>query len=166
MNSGTARIAARFAQLRKEGRAGLVAYIMASDPDWATSLAVLKALPAAGVDAIEIGFPFTDPMADGPSIQRAGERALKAGGSLRKTIDLVTEFRNGDQETPVILMGYCNPVEAMTHAGFAQAAAQAGADGAIVVDVPPEEDSALRGALAKEGLSLIRVSAPAPDGAP
>ncbi len=157
---GTARIAARFAQMRKEGRAGLVAYIMASDPDWQTSLEVMKALPAAGADVIEIGFPFTDPMADGPSIQRAGERALKAGGSLRKTIDLVAEFRKSDQNTPVILMGYCNPVEAMTHAGFASAAAKAGADGAIVVDVPPEEDSALRAALAKEGMSLIRFATP------
>lgn len=163
MTAGTARIAARFAKLRAEGRAGLVAYVMASDPDWATSLEVVKALPAAGADLIEIGFPFTDPMADGPSVQRAGERALKAGGSLRKTIELTKEFRKFDTETPVILMGYCNPVEAMTHAGFAREAAQAGADGAIVVDSPPEEDAPLRAALAKEGMSLIRFATPTTD---
>jgi tryptophan synthase alpha chain len=163
MNAGTARIAARFAALKAEGRAGLVAYVMASDPDWDTSLAIMKALPAAGADIIELGFPFTDPMADGPSVQKAGERALKAGGSLRKTLALAAEFRKGDQETPIILMGYSNPVEAMGHAGFAAAAAIAGADGAIVVDAPPEEDAPLRAALAKEGLSLIRFATPTTD---
>ena len=163
MSTGTARIAARFAALKREGRAGLVAYVMASDPDWETSLEIVKALPAAGADLIELGFPFTDPMADGPSVQRAGERALKAGGSLRKTLALTAEFRKIDQETPVILMGYSNPVERMGHLAFAQAAHKSGVDGAIVVDAPPEEDASLRGALAGEGLSLIRFATPTTD---
>lgn len=163
MNEGTARIAARFAALKREGRAGFVAYVMASDPDWETALEIVRSLPAAGADFIELGFPFTDPMADGPSVQRAGERALKAGGSLRKTLDLCAAFRREDGETPVILMGYSNPVERLGHASFAKLAHKAGADGAIVVDAPPEEDASLRGALAGEGLSLIRFATPTTD---
>ena len=157
------RLSNRFAKLKSEGRAGLVAYVMASDPDLETSFEILRALPAVGADVIELGFPFTDPMADGPSIQRAAERALKAGGSLRKAVALVERFRKEDDETPVVLMGYANPVEQMGHAAFAEAAAGAGVDGAIVVDVPPEEDAPLRAALDAHKISLIRLATPTTD---
>lgn len=157
------RIDQRFAALKAEGRAGLVAYMMAYDPDLETSLEILKALPAAGADVIEVGFPFTDPMAEGPSIQKASERGLKAGGSLRGTLDLVARFREIDQTTPVILMGYANPVEQMGAAAFAARAKAAGADGAIIVDLPPEEDRETREALGSQGLSLIRLATPTTD---
>ena len=140
----SARISKRFAALKAEGRAGLIAYVMAHDPDEKTALEILKALPAAGADLIEVGFPFTDPMAEGPAIQKASERALKARGSLRGTLELVRRFREGDPDTPVILMGYCNPVEQMGAQAFAAAAQSAGADGAIIVDLPPEEDIDVR----------------------
>ncbi|MDX2234705.1 MAG: tryptophan synthase subunit alpha [Hyphomonadaceae bacterium] len=161
----SARIAARFAALEAENRAGLIAYVMASDPDAETALAILKALPAAGADLIEVGFPFSDPMAEGPAIQKASERALKAGGSLRATLALIARFRETDATTPIILMGYANPVEQMGAAAFAEAARAAGADGAIIVDLPPEEDVHIRQALGGHGLSLIRLATPTTDDA-
>jgi tryptophan synthase alpha chain len=157
------RIATRFAALKSERRAGLIAYVMAHDPDGETSLEIIKALPAAGADIIEVGFPFSDPMAEGPSIQKAAERGLKAGGSLEGTMALVARFREADQTTPVILMGYANPVEQMGAAAFAERAKQAGADGAILVDLPPEEDHDIRTALGGQGLSLIRLATPTTD---
>jgi tryptophan synthase alpha chain len=161
----SARIAARFEQLRAESRAGLIAYVMAYDPDLETSLETLKALPAAGADIIEVGFPFSDPMAEGVAIQKASERALKAGGSLQGVLEIVRRFREGDQATPLILMGYANPVEHMGAAAFATAAKSAGADGAIIVDLPPEEDLDVREALGGQGLSLIRLATPTTDDA-
>ncbi len=157
------RIGTRFAALRREGRAGLVAYVMASDPDHETCAQILAGLSAAGADVIELGFPFSDPMADGPSVQRAGQRALKAGGSLRNTMELVRRFREQDKDTPLILMGYANPIESMGYEAFAQAMHESGADGAIVVDLPPEEDDALRAAFAKHDLSVIRLATPTTD---
>lgn len=161
----TSRIDQRFAALKAEGRAGLIAYVMAFDPDLESSLEIIKALPAAGADVIEVGFPFSDPMAEGPSIQKAAERGLKAGGSLRGTLDLVARFRETDQTTPVILMGYANPVEHMGAAAFAERAKAAGADGVILVDLPPEEDLETRSALGRQGLSLIRLATPTTDAA-
>ena len=161
----SARISTRFAKLKAEGRAGLIAYVMAHDPDGDTAFDILTALPAAGADLIEIGFPFSDPMAEGPSIQKASERALKAGGSLKGTLELVRRFREGDADTPVILMGYTNPVEQMGAQAFAAAAKSAGADGAIIVDLPPEEDIDVRQALGGQGLSLIRLATPTTDDA-
>ena len=154
------RLSTRFASLRREGRAGLVAYIMASDPDHETCFEILRGLPAAGADVIELGFPFSDPMADGVSIQLAAQRALKAGGSLRKTLDLARRFRAEDQTTPLILMGYANPVEQMTYEVFSREMASAGADGAIIVDLPPEEDAPLRATFAPNDLSIIRLATP------
>jgi len=159
----SARLDKRFADLKREGRAGLVAYIMANDPDFETSFEILRQLPSAGVDVIELGFPFSDPMADGPSIQKAAQRALKSGGSLRHTLDLVARFRKDDSATPIILMGYANPVEQFGHDKFAEAAAKAGVDGIIVVDIPPEEDTELRAALASQNISLIRLATPTTD---
>ena len=157
------RLNQSFLSLAREGRAGLIAYVMASDPDHETCLEILRGLPAAGADVIELGFPFTDPMADGPSIQKAAQRALKAGGSLRNTLELARRFREQDQITPLILMGYANPVEQMTAQVFAREMAKAGADGAIVVDLPPEEDASLRAALAPHEISLIRMATPTTD---
>lgn len=157
------RLTERFASLKREGRAGLVAYIMASDPDHETCFEILRGLPAAGADVIELGFPFSDPMADGVSIQLAAQRALKAGGSLRKTLDLARRFRAEDQTTPLILMGYANPVEQMTYDVFSREMANAGADGAIIVDLPPEEDAPLRAAFAPNELSIIRLATPTTD---
>lgn len=157
------RIDSRFSALRAEGRAGLVCYVMGFDPDQETSFEILRNLPAAGADVIELGFAFSDPMADGVSIQRGAERALHAGASLRGTLDLVRRFRQEDTETPVILMGYANPVEQMTYPTFAAAMAEAGADGVIVVDLPPEEDEPLRAEFGKRGLSLIRLATPTTD---
>ncbi len=144
-------------------RAALIAYIMASDPDHETCLEILRALPAAGADIIELGFPFTDPMADGPSIQKAALRALKAGGSLKQTLDLAARFRETDADTPLILMGYANPIESIGYETFARGMHEAGADGAIVVDLPPEEDAPLRAAFAPHGLSIIRLATPTTD---
>ena len=158
------RLSTRFASLRAQKRAALVAYIMASDPDHATCLEILKGLPAAGADVIELGFPFTDPMADGPAIQRAGLRALKAGGSLRKTLELVARFREHDQDTPLVLMGYTNPIETMGAQKFADELRKASGDGAIIVDLPPEEDAPLRAAFGGD-LSLIRLATPTTDDA-
>jgi tryptophan synthase alpha chain len=159
------RIDARFAALKAENRAGFVAYVMAGDPDPATALAILQGLPGAGADIIELGFPFSDPMAEGPPIQRAAQRALKAGMTLRGTLDLVRAFRRGDGATPIILMGYLNPV--LTHGfdAFARDAAEAGADGLIIVDCPPEEADPLADALDVTGVALIRLATPTSDDA-
>jgi len=158
-----ARIDARFARLRAEGRAGFVTYIMAGDPDPETALAILEGLPAAGADLIEVGFPFSDPLAEGPPIQRAAQRALGRGMTLQRTLDLVAAFRRKDAETPVILMGYANPLETPGYVAFARAAAEAGVDGLIVVDIPPEEADPLADALDAEDLSLIRLATPTTD---
>ncbi|MDB5452309.1 MAG: trpA [Caulobacteraceae bacterium] len=159
----TNRIPARFAELAAQRRAGLVTYVMAGDPDPARALAILKGLPAAGADLIELGFPFSDPMAEGPPIQRAAGRALAAGMTLNGTLDLVRAFRAVDQATPVILMGYMNPL--LTHGlqAFARDAASAGVDGLIVVDCPPEEADPLVDALDAVGVSLIRLATPTTD---
>lgn len=157
------RISAAFAAAKAEGRAALVAYVMAGDPSLEACAAILDALPGAGVDVIELGFPFTDPMADGPSIQRAGIRALKNGVTLKKTLALVAGFRAKHPSTPLIVMGYLNPIETMGHAAFAALAAESGVDGAIIVDAPPEEDAPLRAAMAGQDLALIRLATPTTD---
>lgn len=159
------RIDRRFAALKAENRAGFVTYVMAGDPDAATTLSVLKGLPGAGADLIELGFPFSDPMAEGPTIQRAAQRGLKSGMTLQGTLDLVAAFREGDQDTPVILMGYLNPVLNRGFESFAVAASTAGVDGLIVVDCPPEEADPLSDALEAEGIALIRLAAPTTDDA-
>ncbi len=159
------RIDARFAQLKAEGRAGFVAYVMAGDPDRDTALKILQGLPGAGADVIELGFPFSDPMAEGPPIQRAAQRGLKSGMTLRGTLDLARAFREGDQATPIILMGYLNPIESYGLAAFAADAAEAGIDGLIVVDCPPEEADPLADALDAAGLALIRLATPTTDAA-
>jgi tryptophan synthase alpha chain len=159
----SARLVQRFADLKRANRAGLVAYVMANDPDFETSFEILRGLPQAGADVIELGFPFTDPMADGIAIQKAAMRALKSGGSLRTTLDLAARFRAGDKDTPIILMGYLNPVEQMTPGRFADEAAKAGVDGLILVDLPPEEDREVRAALAAKAISLIRLATPTTD---
>ncbi len=159
------RLDARFATLRAEGRAAFVAYVMAADPDLARGEAILKGLPAAGADVIELGFPFSDPMAEGPSIQRAAQRSLASGMTLKKTLELVARFRAGETETPVVLMGYLNPVLSYGYDAFARDAAAAGVDGLIVVDCPPEEADALADALDAEGVALIRLTAPTTDDA-
>jgi tryptophan synthase alpha chain len=159
----SARLASRFDALKREGRAGLIAYVMASDPDHETCFEILRGLPAAGADVIELGFPFTDPMADGPSIQKAALRALKAGGSLTRTLDLARRFRETDKDTPLILMGYANPIESMGYAPFTDAMHACGADGVIIVDLPPEEDAPLRAAFDAHGLSIIRLATPTTD---
>ena len=158
------RIDTKFASLKTEGRAAFVSFIMAGDPDPETSLEVVKGLPAAGVDVIELGMPFTDPMADGPAIQLAGQRALEAGMTLSSTLDLVRAFREGDDTTPIILMGYYNPIY---HAGvdsFLADAKSAGVDGLIVVDLPPEEDEELCIPAGAAGLNFIRLATPTTDG--
>jgi tryptophan synthase alpha chain len=159
------RITARFAALKAEDRAGLITYVMAGDPDIETALEILKGLPAAGADLIELGYPFSDPMAEGPPIQRAALRALKAGMTLRGTLDLVRRFRIEDKTTPIILMGYTNPVLSYGFGPFAQDAAAAGIDGLIIVDSPPEESEELIEALDIAGISLIRLAAPTTDDA-
>jgi tryptophan synthase alpha chain len=158
------RIAARFAQLKAEGRGALMPFVEAYDPDRETSMAILRGLPAAGADLIEVGVPFSDPMADGPTVQLSGQRALRAGGSLPGALGMVREFRQGDGSTPVILMGYLNPIFSYGIERFCADAAAAGVDGLIVVDVPPEEADALDPA-ATHGLDLIRLVAPTTDDA-
>jgi tryptophan synthase alpha chain len=159
----TTRIDARFAQLAKEGRSAFVTYVMAGDPDPATSLEVIKALPKAGADVIELGIPFTDPMADGPSIQAAGLRALKVGMTLKKTLELVHGFRKADNATPLVLMGYYNPIYIYGVDKFLADAKSAGVDGLIVVDLPPEEDTELCIPALKAGLNFIRLATPTTD---
>ena len=157
------RLEKRFADLKAAGRAGLVTYLTAGDPDYATSLEVLQGLPAAGADVIEIGMPFSDPMADGPAIQAASLRALRAGMTLGKTLDLVAAFRETDPETPVVLMGYYNPIYAMGNEVFLRRAVEAGVDGLIVVDLPPEEDGELCRPARAAGLHWIRLATPTTD---
>jgi tryptophan synthase alpha chain len=157
------RIDDRFASLRNEGRAALVTFLTAGDPDYATSLAILRALPAAGADVIELGMPFTDPMADGPAIQAAGLRALAAGQNMNKTLRLVRDFRAGDDATPIVLMGYYNPIYIYGVARFLTDALAAGVDGLIVVDLPPEEDDELCLPALKAGLNFIRLATPTTD---
>ena len=161
----TARIDARFAALKAEGRAGFVAYVMAGDPSREESLEILRGLPAAGADIIELGFPFSDPMAEGPPIQRAAIRGLKAGLTLKGTLDLARDFRAGDADTPLILMGYLNPIESYGYQAFARDAAASGIDGLIVVDCPPEEADPLSDALDAHTVSLIRLATPTSDDA-
>jgi tryptophan synthase alpha chain len=154
------RIAATFAACAKQGRAAFVGYLMAGDPDIETSFNNIKALADSGVDIIEIGAPFTDPMADGPVIQKAALRALAAGASLSSTLDIARRLRATNTTTPLILMGYANPIHRMGYAAFALAAAEAGIDGVITVDLPPEEDAPLRQELAAHGLAVIRLATP------
>ena len=161
----TTRIDKRFAALKAEGRAGLVTFLMGGDPDPAASLAILRAMPAAGADVIEIGMPFTDPMADGPAIQAAGLRALKAGMSLHKILELVHAFRESDSTTPIVLMGYYNPIYVFGVDRFLLAAQAAGVDGLIVVDLPPEEDNELCLPALRAGLNFIRLATPTTDDA-
>ena len=157
------RIDRRFAALNKQGRAALVTFTMAGDPDYATSLTILKALPKAGADVIELGMPFTDPMADGPAIQAAGLRALHAGQNMKKTLAAVRDFRAGDDATPIVLMGYYNPIYIYGVERFLADAKSAGVDGLIVVDLPPEEDSELCLPAMKAGLNFIRLATPTTD---
>jgi tryptophan synthase alpha chain len=159
----TTRIDARFAELAKEGRSAFVTFLMAGDPDPATSLDIIKALPRAGADIIEIGMPFTDPMADGPSIQAAGLRALKGGMTLRKTLEMVRGFRKDDNTTPLVLMGYYNPIYIYGVDKFLDDARTAGVDGLIIVDLPPEEDDELCIPALKAGLNFIRLATPTTD---
>lgn len=157
------RIATRFAALKAEGRGALITYLQGFDPDRATSLDILRGLPSAGADLLEIGMPFTDPMADGPSIQRAGLRALRAGGTVAGVLDLVRDFRAGDDATPIVLMGYFNPLLTYGVPRFAADAAAAGVDGVIIVDVPPEEADEIEPDARANGLDLIRLIAPTTD---
>jgi tryptophan synthase alpha chain len=160
-----ARIDARFAKLKGEGRAAFIPYIMAGDPDAAATLAVLRGLPAAGADLIELGFPFSDPMAEGVPIQKAAQRALQSGTTLRNTLALVSAFRDGDADTPVVLMGYLNNVLTYGFDRFARDAAEVGVDGLIIVDCPPEEAGPLADALDAAGVALIRLATPTSDDA-
>ena len=157
------RIAARFAVLKAEGRCALVPFLAAFDPDEATSRAILHGLPGAGADLVEVGMPFTDPMADGPAVQAAGLRGLAAGATLARTLDLVAGFRAADADTPVILMGYLNPILSYGAGRFCTDAAKAGVDGVIVVDLPSEEADWLSGPAADHGLDIIRLVAPTTD---
>src|SRR5262245_38930837 len=159
----TTRIDRRFAALKAEGRAALVTFLMSGDPDAATSLAIIKALPAAGADVIELGMPFTDPMADGPAIQAAGLRALNAGQTLRKTLQLVRDFRKTDDATPIVLMGYYNPIYIYGVDKFLADGKAAGVDGLIIVDLPPEEDEELCLPALKAGVNFIRLATPTTD---
>jgi tryptophan synthase alpha chain len=159
----TTRIDARFVELAREGRSAFVTFLMAGDPDPKTSLDIIKALPKAGADIIEIGMPFTDPMADGPAIQAAGLRALKAGMTLRKTLELVRGFRKDDDATPLVLMGYYNPIYIYGVDRFLSDAKTAGVDGLIIVDLPPEEDEELCLPAMKAGLNFIRLATPTTD---
>jgi tryptophan synthase alpha chain len=156
----TTRIDRRFAALKNEGRAALVTFLMSGDPDYETSLAIIKALPGAGADVIELGMPFTDPMADGPAIQAAGLRALKSGQTLKKTLSMVSAFRASDDATPIVLMGYYNPIYIYGVERFLVDAKAAGVDGLIVVDLPPEEDEELCLPALRSGLNFIRLATP------
>ncbi|ULB08652.1 tryptophan synthase subunit alpha [Cereibacter azotoformans] len=157
------RIDDTFRRLRAEGKKAFVAYIMAGDPDLETSLEVMKGLPGAGVDIIELGMPFTDPMADGPTIQTAGQRALEGGQTLARTLAMVREFRRGDASTPIVMMGYYNPIHARGVDRFLSEAQEAGIDGLIVVDLPPEEDAELCLPAQAAGLNFIRLATPTTD---
>ena len=157
------RIDTAFAKLRADGRKAFVSYIMGGDPDYDTSLALMKGLPEAGVDIIELGVPFTDPMADGPTIQAAGQRALAGGQTLDKTLAMVRAFRQGDDTTPIVLMGYYNPIYNRGVERFLQDAVSAGVDGLIVVDLPPEEDDELCIPAQAAGLNFIRLATPTTD---
>lgn len=157
------RIDAKFAALKAEGKKAFVAYIMAGDPDLATSAEILRGLPAAGVDVIELGLPFTDPMADGTTIQLAGQRALEGGQTLQRTLDMVAAFRKTDDTTPIVLMGYYNPIYNRGVPKFLKDAKEAGIDGLIVVDLPPEEDSELCIPAKEAGINFIRLATPTTD---
>ena len=157
------RIDARFAQLKADGKKAFVAYMMAGDPDVDTSLELMRGLPSAGADVIELGMPFTDPMADGPTIQLAGQRALEQGQTLEKTLQMVRDFRAGDDTTPIVLMGYYNPIYSRGVDKFLMDAKEAGIDGLIVVDLPPEEDDELCIPAQKAGLNFIRLATPTTD---
>jgi tryptophan synthase alpha chain len=159
------RIEARFADLARRNRAGFVAYVMAGDPDAQTALRILEGLPAAGADVIELGMPFSDPMADGPPIQRAALRALASGMTLKGVFDLARRFRETDATTPIVLMGYLNPIVTVGFEAFAARAAAAGIDGLIAVDCPPEEADPLADALDSQGVDLIRLATPTTDDA-
>ena len=157
------RIASRFAELRAAKRAGFIPFITAGDPDAETSFALLEKLPGAGADLIELGMPFSDPMADGPAIQASSVRGLKSGMSLKGTLKLVERFRKQESTTPIVLMGYFNPIHAYGVEKFAADAGSAGADGLIIVDLGPEEDSVLRGPAKKSGLDIVRLATPTTD---
>jgi tryptophan synthase alpha chain len=157
------RIDAKFADLKAQGKKAFVSYIMAGDPDADTALEIMRGLPAAGVDVIELGLPFTDPMADGPTIQLAGQRALDAGMTLLKTLEMAATFRKQDDTTPIVLMGYYNPIYSMGVDKFLAAAKEAGIDGLIIVDLPPEEDSELCLPAQAAGLNFIRLATPTTD---
>src|SRR5947207_4952846 len=157
------RIERRFAQLKQEGRAGLVIYLTSGDSDPETSFALFSGLAAAGADLVEIGMPFSDPMADGPSVQAAGQRALKAGTTLRRTLAMLRRLREADPDTPYVLMGYYNPIYRYGADAFARDAVAAGVDGAIIVDLPPEEDEELAGPARAAGLDIVRLATPTSD---
>ena len=157
------RIDRKFAALKQAGKKAFVTYVMAGDPDYATSLEIVKGLPAAGADIIELGLPFTDPMADGPTIQLAGQRALEAGMTLEKTLQMARDFRAGDDETPIVMMGYYNPIFSRGVDKFLKDAKDAGIDGLIIVDLPPEEDDELCIPAQKAGLNFIRLATPTTD---
>jgi tryptophan synthase alpha chain len=159
----TTRIDRRFAALKHEGRSALVTFLMSGDPDYETSLGIIKSLPAAGADVIELGMPFTDPMADGPAIQAAGLRALKGGQTLKKTLAMVRAFREADHDTPIVLMGYYNPIYIYGVEHFLADARVAGVDGLILVDLPPEEDDELCLPALRAGLNFIRLATPTTD---
>ncbi|WP_439604179.1 tryptophan synthase subunit alpha [Shinella sp.] len=159
----TARMDKRFADLAAEGRPALVTYFMGGDPDYATSLKIMKALPKAGSDVIELGMPFSDPMADGPAIQLAGQRALKGGQTLAKTLQMARDFRKGDDATPIVLMGYYNPIYIYGVDHFLDEALEAGIDGLIVVDLPPEMDDELCLPALAKGINFIRLATPTTD---
>lgn len=160
---GVSRIDRRFAELKCEGRAALVAFVTAGDPDYETSKQILLGLPEAGADIIELGMPFSDPMADGPAIQASSQRALKAGHTMRRTFNLVREFRSRDQVTPIVLFGYYNPIYAYPREAFLDTAVSIGADGLLVVDLPPEADEELCLPALQRGLSFIRLATPTTD---
>jgi tryptophan synthase alpha chain len=159
------RLPTRFGELQKSGRKAFVPFLSAGDPDFETCLAILEKLPAAGADLIELGMPFSDPMADGPAVQASSLRALKSGANMNRTLELVKKFRKTDNKTPIVLMGYFNPIHAYGTARFSRDAAAAGADGLIVVDLPPEEDDVLRLPAQAQGLDIIRLATPTSDAA-